>query len=192
MISVSAPIICATLAANLSLSPYLISAVAVVSFSLTIGIALSLNKLSNVQVIVKMHPTLDPGNEYVKNLIHKINPNVEIFQTESIIDVIDSCDTVLNINTEFFPSTVMYESMIMNKPVLNIRMMDDFYNCEFVKDDAVLSISDKDNVETAIHDVIYDEHLRKSLIKNAQKHLLRYFTNQKNASEKLADLLKSF
>ena len=151
-----------------------------------------LNKLSNVRVIVKMHPTLDPGNEYVKNLIHKINPNVEIFQTESIIDVIDSCDTVLNINTEFFPSTVMYESMIMNKPVLNIRMMDDFYNCEFVKDDAVLSISDKDNVETAIHDIIYDEHLRKSLIKNAQKHLLRYFTNQKNASEKLADLLKSF
>ena len=48
--SVSAPIICATLAANLSLSPYLISAVAVVSFSFTIGIALSLNKLSNVRL----------------------------------------------------------------------------------------------------------------------------------------------
>ena len=48
MMSVSAPIIWATLAANLSLSPYFISVVAVGSFSLTIGIAFNLNKLSKV------------------------------------------------------------------------------------------------------------------------------------------------
>ena len=48
MIRVSAPIIWATLAANLSLSPYFISVVAVESFSLTIGIAFNLNKLSKV------------------------------------------------------------------------------------------------------------------------------------------------
>ena len=47
-ISISAPIIWATLAASLSLSPYFISLVAVESFSFTTGIALSLNKLSNV------------------------------------------------------------------------------------------------------------------------------------------------
>ena len=44
----SAPIIWATLAANLSLSPYFISLVAVESFSFTTGIALILNKLSKV------------------------------------------------------------------------------------------------------------------------------------------------
>ena len=40
--------ICATLDANLSLSPYLISEVATLSFSFTIGTYPSLNRLSNV------------------------------------------------------------------------------------------------------------------------------------------------
>ena len=44
----SAPEICATLEANLSLSPYLISDVAMLSFSLTIGIKPKLNRFSNV------------------------------------------------------------------------------------------------------------------------------------------------
>ena len=52
-INKSAPIIWATLAANLSLSPYLISEVAVVSFSLTIGTAPSLKRFSNVLLTFK-------------------------------------------------------------------------------------------------------------------------------------------
>ena len=49
----SAPIICATLAANLSLSPYLISDVATVSFSLIIGIYLFLSNSSKVALAFK-------------------------------------------------------------------------------------------------------------------------------------------
>ena len=47
-IKVSALVICATRDASLSLSPYLISEVAIVSFSLTIGMKSKLNKFSNV------------------------------------------------------------------------------------------------------------------------------------------------
>ena len=48
--------ICATLAASLSLSPYFISDVAVVSFSFTIGIAFNLNKLSKVRLtLIALH-----------------------------------------------------------------------------------------------------------------------------------------
>ena len=53
MIRVSAPTICATLAASLSLSPYFISAVAVVSFSFTIGIAFNLKRFSKVLLTFK-------------------------------------------------------------------------------------------------------------------------------------------
>ena len=48
LISTFAPIICATLAAKRSLSPYLISEVAVVSFSFTICIAYNLKRFSKV------------------------------------------------------------------------------------------------------------------------------------------------
>jgi len=50
---VSASEICATLDASLSLSPYFISVVAIVSFSLTIGINPKSNKFSKVLLAFK-------------------------------------------------------------------------------------------------------------------------------------------
>ena len=147
---------------------------------------------SNTKVIVKMHPTLAPSNEYIKTLIHKINPDVKILQLESILDIIDSCTVMININTELFPSTVVYEGMILNKPIMNITMMDEHYDFEFLKDNAVLSISDTDNLEKSIKQFLIDTNLQIQLITNGQKHLKRYFSNQTTASEKLADILSFY
>ncbi len=149
-------------------------------------------KLPNVKVIVKMHPTLGPGNEFVKNLIYKLNPNVKILQLESVLEVISSCDLILNINTELFPSTVIYEGLIMKKPVINLTMMDEKYDFEFMKDNAVLSISDTDDLEASLTKILFDENFSSQLIKNGQQHLQRYFTNHFTASENLASILLNF
>ncbi len=146
---------------------------------------------SDIKTVVKMHPTLAPGNEYVKTLIHKLNPDVEILQLESVLDVVNSCDIMININTEFFPSTIVYEGLILNKPIMNIRMMDELHKIELVTDDAVLSVSDNDDLEESIKQILFDQDLRKKLITNGQKHLKRYFNNQKSASEELAKILTS-
>lgn len=151
-----------------------------------------IRKIPNTRIIVKMHPTLAPGNEYVKTLIHKLNPDVKILQLESVLDVIDSCDVMININTDLFPSTVVYEGMIMNKPIMNIRMMDEKYDFEFVKDNAVLSISDTDNLKEPIEQLLTDNDFQIQLITNGQKHLERYFSNPTTASEKLANTLTSY
>jgi glycosyltransferase involved in cell wall biosynthesis len=147
-------------------------------------------KLPNTKVIIKMHPTLAPGNEYVKNLFHKLNPNVKILQLESVLDVIDSCDVMIHIHTELFPSTVMYEAMILNKPIMNISMMDEKYDFEFIKDNAVLS--DTDDLEGPIKQLLTDNDFQMQLITNGQKHLKRYFSNPTSASEKLANILTSY
>ncbi len=151
-----------------------------------------LENFHNVNVIVKMHPTFDPSGEYVKKLINTMNPNVRIFHAEPILHILNLCDTVLNINTEFFPSTILYESLIMNKPVLNIRMMDEIYDFQFVKDNAVLSVSDNENLEKPIFDILFNEKLRENLVCDGQKHVLNYFSHPTNASKELADILKSF
>ena len=150
------------------------------------------NKLSNVKVIVKMHPTLDPVNAYVKTLIHKLDPNIQIFQLESVLDVINSCDVLLNINNELFPSTILYEGLILNKPIINIKMMDEEYEFELMKSNAVLSISDKDEFEESIKKILFDNDFRSQLIINGQKHLKRYFSHHLTASEKLADTLMTY
>ena len=151
-----------------------------------------IRKIPNTRIIVKMHPTLAPGNEYVKTLIHKLNPDVKILQLESVLDVIDSCDVIININTDLFPSTVVYEGMIMNKPIMNITMMDEKYDFEFVRDNAVLSISDTDNLKGPIEQLLTDNDFQIQLITNGQKHLERYFSNPTTASEKLANTLTSY
>ena len=151
-----------------------------------------IKKIPNTRIIVKMHPTLAPGNEYVKTLIHKLNPDVKILQLESVLDVIDSCDVMININTDLFPSTVVYEGMIMNKPIMNIRMMDEKYDFEFVKDNAVLSISDTDNLKEPIEQLLTDNDFQIQLVTNGQKHLEKYFSNPITASEKLANIITSY
>jgi len=149
-------------------------------------------KIPNTKIIFKMHPTLAPGNEYVKTLIHKLNPDVKIFQLESILDIVNSCDVMININTDLFPSTVIYEGMILNKPIMNIRIMDEKHDFEFVKDNAVLSISDNDNLDDLLVKFLTDYNLQTQLITNGKNHIQRYFSNQTTASEKLANLLTSY
>ena len=153
---------------------------------------LELSFFPNVKLIVKMHPTLDPGNEYVKNLIHKINPDVKIYHSEPIIDIIELCDVMININTEFFPSTVIYEGLIFKKPILNIHTMDTYYNFEFIRDNALLNISDQDNLHEHLEKLLFDKNFSKKLINNGQNHLEKYFANPGSASKELARILKSF
>jgi hypothetical protein len=143
------------------------------------------NNLSNTKIIVKMHPALTPSNEYVKKLIHKLSPATQIFQLESTLNILKMCDVLVDITAEFFPSTILYEGLIMEKPVINIRMIDEFYQFEFVKDEAVLSVSDTSDLKKPIMQILHDDLLREKLLMNAKNHLDKYFSNQKTASYKL-------
>jgi hypothetical protein len=151
----------------------------------------TVDKLSNVKLIVKMHPTLDPGNEYVKKLIHKLNPNIKIFQLESILDIINSCDIMINITNEFFPSTVMTEGLILNKPILNIYTMDEYYDFQFIKDNATYTISDKMDIDKSIHKILFDNEFCDELLLNAKKHIKNYFVNPGSASKELSKIIKN-
>ena len=151
-----------------------------------------LKKIPNTKIIVKMHPTLSPGNEYIKKLIYNLNSDVNIFQMESVLDVIESCDVMLNITTELFPSTILYEAMIMNKPVMNIDMMDKKLDLELFRDNAVLSFTDNDDLEEKIKQFIIDDSLQNQLLIDSKKHLKKYFSNPIDASKKLSDVLLTY
>ena len=146
----------------------------------------------NVKLIVKLHPAQDPDVEYIKKLINQLNPDVMIYHTEPIQKILEYCDTVVNIHTEVLPSTVLLEALIMEKPVMNISLVDENYNFQFIKDNAVIQVTDKSDLEKHFKTILYEEDLRKELIKNAQKHLQSYLSNQGKASKHFAGILKSF
>ena len=148
--------------------------------------------MHDVNLIVKLHPVQDSNNEYIKKLIQKLEPKIPIHQVGSIKKIIELCDVMINIHIELMPSTVLLEGLILKKPIINITMLDKFLEFQYVKDNAVLSISDQSDFMKPINDLLYDKELSRKLIDNGQNHVRKFLANPGNASKSLADVLNSF
>jgi hypothetical protein len=151
-----------------------------------------LKQIPNISIIVKLHPSQQKNNLYFKKIIQKIDPDITIKQSTPIIDEIQSCDLLINIFPEIFPSTVLLEGLILKKPVMNISLYDRSYNFEFEKDESVLSIRDIDDLETNLKKILFDNKFKSTLIQNGTKHVNRYLSNPGYASEELARVLNSY
>ena len=149
-----------------------------------------INKIPNLQLIVKLHPSQIPHNTVILNLFKKIDPKIPIFLNKSIMDLLLQCDTLVNISPEGFnPSTVMMEALILKIPVMNIILDNSLYDFQYVKDNAILNILDPIEIEKNLHNILYDDSIRNNLIKNGQKHIDNYLVNHNSASESLAKFL---
>ena len=155
-------------------------------------IFVTVRNMHDVNLIVKLHPVQDSNNEYIKKLIQKLEPKIPIHQVGSIKKIIELCDVMINIHIELMPSTVLLEGLILKKPIINVTMLDKFLEFQYVKDNAVLSISDQSDLIKPINDLLYDKEFSEKLIHNGQTHVEKFLANPGNASKSLADLLNSF
>jgi hypothetical protein len=161
--------------------------------SLLQNICKILKKIPDTEIIIKLHPGQDDYNDDLIILLRKIVPNIQIYQLNPIIDLIESCDLLVNISPQNFDtSTVMMEGLIMNKPVVNIILDDTFYEFSFVKENAILSISDKSDLEKILNDVLFNQDLKSNLKNNGKTFLAKYLINHGNASEDLAKIITSY
>ena len=151
-----------------------------------------LKQIPNISTIVKLHPSQQKNNLYLKKIIQRIDPDIIIKQSTPIIDEIQSCDLLINIFPEIFPSTVLLEGLILKKPVMNISLYDRSYNFEFEKNESVLSITDTDDLETNLKKILFDNKFQSTLIQNGTKYVNHYLSNPGHASEELARVLNSY
>jgi UDP-N-acetylglucosamine 2-epimerase len=153
-----------------------------------------LQKHKNFNIIVKLHPGWGWQFNYTLLKICKnIDPNIPIFSTESIVELIDRSDMIININAEENqPSTVILEALIMKKPVINISL--DESNREFDYDgiSPIISLSYKTDIMKYVIKLFDDSKFYEELTKKIIKSLNNYLSNHKNASKQLADYLKSY
>lgn len=151
-----------------------------------------IKKIPNVKIIAKLHPGQDEHNNDIKALLKEIDPSIPVYQFTPIIKLIESCDVLINLSAEGYDiSTIILEGLILNKPTMNVILDGNFYEFQYVKDNAVLSISDKTDIEKSVKDILFNEELRSRLLQNAKQHVNKYLTNRGNASEYLAGLLNS-
>ncbi len=152
-----------------------------------------IKSLPDTKIIVKLHPSQLEHNNDIKELFREIDATIPVYQLKTIIELIESSDAVLTISPEGYdPSTIILESLILNKPTMNIVLDDNLYEFQYVKDNAILLLSDKSDLSQSISDILFNEKIRTKLIDNGALHLSNFLNNRGKASEVLASLLTSY
>ena len=147
---------------------------------------------TDVTLIVKLHPNQDVHNQEITKLVNEIDNSIAIYQSKSIKELISECDLLINISPEGFdPSTVLLESVILNKPTMNIVIDNRFYGFQYEQDNAILSIPANSDLKKHLHDFIFDLVLQQKLVDNGKTHVKNYLANPGTASEYLTKYIMS-
>ena len=149
-----------------------------------------LTSIKNYKLIVKLHPAYNAHNDVIKKIINKINSDILIFYTKKIDELIVKSDLVVVLAPDGFdPSTVLLESIILKKPIINFVLDEKFFDFSYEQHNAVISITKKDNLKEIIFNIFNDLEFKNKLIENGKKFLDDYLSNHKMAAEILAKKL---
>jgi hypothetical protein len=143
-----------------------------------------IKEVSNKKIIVKLHPSKSYID--IKSIVQKIDQKIPIYQDEDPKNLLELCDAVI-INDI---STIMLEAMIFKKPTLCINTQNQNIQEEpVIQHNASLFVSDIKDLKKSIKQLIFDNDLKKNLIKNGNIYVNNYFAHKGNSSKQLANIL---
>jgi len=151
-----------------------------------------IKKLDNVKLIVKLHPFPLKHNDEIKCLINKIDEQIPIYFSHSVIDTINSSDVVMVVSPEPGTTTMLLESMILGKPTINVYFEEDIPKFNHVKYNSVFSTLDNSDIEKNLKKILFDESFQNELIQNADNFISKYMNYVGDSSKTFANILKSF
>jgi len=132
-------------------------------------------KRDDLKIIIKLHPQQNIHNEIIKNNIKEINPKIEIFQNESIFEILKNTDFLINISPDNFDaSTVIFESMLQKIPIFNIKLQKNSWIYNFEKMNAVKSYDYDDDFGKQILELIDDPEKQIKQVQNIENFLKSY------------------
>ena len=152
---------------------------------------LTILKKLNCNIVIKLHPSQNIHNEMIKNLVSQIDKKIPIHLISPINELIDLSHIVITITPESWaPSTIILESLIQNRPIININLDKHLQEFDFIKTESILSILNNSDIEKNISDLILDAKLQDKLIQNGQKFVKTFLHNPGTASLTLAEKIK--
>lgn len=147
----------------------------------------SIKKISNKRIIIKLHPARFYYD--IKSLLHRIDPSITIYQNQNIVDLIESCDIMISLNY----TTALLEAMILNKPTMLVETEKQNIGDEIMfKRKASLCVSDINEIEPKLNDIILNDKIRKELIQKGQEFINDYFVNHGISSAYLANIIRNY
>jgi hypothetical protein len=149
--------------------------------------------LENVKMVFKLHPSQSGHNNEIKQIIQKYSKKIPIYLLNPISELIQESDVVITITPEgWSPSTIILESMILQKPVMNIVLDEKMYEFDYIKQGAIIAIPHSANLQNEIKQILFDQELKKELLINSRIFVKKFLKNPGLASKKLADLMKEY
>ncbi len=148
-------------------------------------------KYSDIDLIFKIHPRYEAHNNEITDLIKKYSKNSTVYFFNPVLDLLKTSDLVITITPEGWgPSTIILEGMILGIPIMNIILDEKFYEFEYVKQKAIITLADNADLELEIKQALFDKNVRNELVTNSASFVKGFLKNYGNSSKKIADVLK--
>ena len=153
---------------------------------------LYLKNVNNVNIIFKLHPQQNIHNNIIKSIIKKIDSKIIVLQDESIKEILDNAYLLINISADNLDaSTVVFESMLFNVPVINLKLQKNDWEYDFEKNGAVISCNYDSDYEEEILNLINNKTQYIKQISKIEKFIQFYLKNKQNSSEELIRLISN-
>jgi len=134
---------------------------------------------NNKKLIIKTHPQ---KNQHEQEIAKKIDPSIKVIHSGDIHPLIKSADLVITTDV----TTVILEAMIMQKPVISIRMKEHYGKPEVFNYCNQISL---DSLNYWITSFYTNSEKKIDLIAKANEFLKIYVENQGNASNEILKFL---
>jgi predicted RNA-binding protein with PUA domain len=126
----------------------------------------------------------------MKSVIKKIDSKIIVLQDESIKEILDDAYLLINISPDNLDaSTVIFESMLINVPIINLKLQKNDWEYDFEKNGAVISCNYDSDYENEILNLINNKTEYVKQISEIKKFLEFYLKNKQNSSEELIRLI---
>lgn len=134
-------------------------------------------------VTIKLHPTQDAVID-VQGIVKEYLPNANIVKNANTYELIAKSDIVITP-----PSSIITESLILNKPVLLFKFLENDSGIPYEKFNAVLATEKEEEFTEKIKEILTKQKIRNDL-KIGRKNFLEYaFDYQGNSSEKIIQII---
>lgn len=152
-----------------------------------------INNFDDIEIFVKLHPIQLKHNEEITSFIKSINSEIPIYLWTPVIKTINKSDIVIVLSPEIHAtSTILIESMILQKPVMNIYFDKEIPKFDYIKNNAVFAVSSFDNISNNLKKILFDDEFQTSLKENANRFIKQFMSNPNTASKEFSLLLKSY
>jgi hypothetical protein len=145
------------------------------------------NVFSNIpqkKLILKPHPSPVIDLDVVK-IAKKIDSNISFTYDSNVLKLLQNCEYLITNNN----STIALEAMMLNKPVISLQTEPFALTENVVRYNALLSVSNKNDIKKSVETLFYDKKFKEELLKNAKNYLDDFFYNQGTSSKNLTKLL---